>query len=334
MSTPQVTPIHLRDWHPTQLGPGTHHFRVDINQQADDIAIAWHACVVRGRADGPVFLVTAGVHGDEYEGMAGIRGFIADLDPATLRGTVIAIPVIHEAAYEAASRNSPIDDMNLARTFPGRADGTPTERIAHALRHHLLPLAGFYCDLHAGGTHYEIVPLTGYQLGPEDIRRTQYGACVAFDLPVIWGTPYHPGRSLSAAREAGVPAMYVEYLGGARCTPEDAQHCRQALRRVAGFLDVVDADYPRAFTGTCVEDPSEGAGHLQVQGVAGAKGYFEPECALWDRVRAGQTVGKVLDPLGHVLDTLCAEQNGRIVFMRRTRHVHEGDSCFCVIAAE
>lgn len=322
--------VTSNEWHLPELTPGRHRFRVNL-AGAERGAPCWSAEVVRGAADGPVLLVTAGVHGDEYEGMAGIRAFLRDLDPAELVGTIVAIPVVNEPAYQAASRTTPDDGLNLARTFPGKSDGTTTERIAYALRHHVLPQCTFFCDLHAGGMHYDVVLLSGYQLGTPEFNQIQYGACVAFDLPVIWATSYLPGRSLSAAREAGVPAMYVEYGGGGDCPEDSVEHCRVALRRVAGFLEMLDQPYPKQFGGTFVEDDGDESGHLQIQGIARASGFFSSKVRVWERVQAGQLVAEILDPFGGVLDTLEAQVDGRIVFLRRTCYVAEEESCFAVM---
>ncbi len=89
--------------------------------------------VVRGRASGPPAAVTAGVHGDEYEGVAAVGDLTNALDPVTLRGTLILVPVANPTAFAAGTRTNPEDGANLARSFPGDPDGTPTERLAAKL---------------------------------------------------------------------------------------------------------------------------------------------------------------------------------------------------------
>lgn len=320
------TDIH--GWRPAGLPAGRHVLRVRLGT-AD--GLGWFVLVARGRRDGPVLLVTAGVHGDEYEGMEGLRRFFATLDPNELRGTVVAIPVVHEAAYEARQRVSPLDGMDLARAFPGRADGSPTQRIAWALRHELLPQCDFYCDLHSGGLHYRIAPLAGYQLGPAQWNRRQREACVAFGMPRIWGTAPLPGRTLSAAREAAVPAIYVEFEGGGLCRPQDVQHCCEGLRRLCAWLGMLEVEYPTQHDGLCVEDDRPDSGHLQSQGLAECDGFFRPRLGLWDRVREGDFVGEIVDPPGDVLQRLEAACTGWIVFLRTTPCVKQGECCFAVM---
>ena len=109
-----------------------------------------------GPTTGPTLVVTAGVHGDEYEGIETIARLYQQLEPTALRGTLVMLPVCNLPAYESAQRSSQIDGLNLARTFPGDANGTITQRIAAWIRAHLLAHADFYIDLHSGGVAYDI----------------------------------------------------------------------------------------------------------------------------------------------------------------------------------
>ena len=105
-------------------------FQVDVDLSDPVCLDVFYA---RGRNLQPLALVTAGVHGDEYEGPDAVAAFVRDLDPGLLSGSVIAIPVANPMAFAAAQRLSAADGKNLARSFPGRSDGSPTERLAHAL---------------------------------------------------------------------------------------------------------------------------------------------------------------------------------------------------------
>lgn len=328
-----IASINAESWQPASCRPGCHPFRIDCGKTGQS-AVAWSAWVVQGSAAGPVFLVTAGVHGDEYEGMEGIRRFVEQLDPASLRGTVIGIPLVNERAFEAMQRTHPGDQLDLARAFPGKFDGRPTERLAWALRHCVLPQCDFYCDIHAAGIHYEIAPLTGYQLGEDSFNERQYRACAAFGLPIIWATGYLPGRSLSAAREAGVPAIYAEYAGGGDCRAADVAHCAEALQRVAAALGMLEPAPQLPFEGALVQDDSDQAGHLQAQGRAPASGFFRPRVKILDRVRRGDLLAEIADPLGRTLARIEAEQDGRVVMLRKTRYLRQGESGVSIIAMQ
>ncbi|MHA1153185.1 MAG: N-alpha-acetyl diaminobutyric acid deacetylase DoeB, partial [Alphaproteobacteria bacterium] len=91
--------------------------------------------------EGPTALLTGANHGDEYEGPVALLDLARNLDPGELRGRVIVVPMMNYPAFRAGRRTSPIDQGNLNRAFPGRPDGTVTEKIADYFQRRLLPLA-------------------------------------------------------------------------------------------------------------------------------------------------------------------------------------------------
>ncbi|MCA9131580.1 MAG: succinylglutamate desuccinylase/aspartoacylase family protein, partial [Planctomycetales bacterium] len=105
--------------------------------------------VLRGQRPGPKCLITAGVHGDEFEGILATLRLLQVLDTTHLSGTVTLVPVVNELALEAHARCGP-DGLDLARSCPGKRDGAPTEQVAAALSE-LIQAADYYIDLHSGG---------------------------------------------------------------------------------------------------------------------------------------------------------------------------------------
>src|SRR5688500_311573 len=118
--------------------------------------------VITGHNPGPHLLITGGVHGDELEPMAAIRRLMREIRPDELSGHVTLVPVVNEPAFRRGHRTAE-DGLDLARTCPGKADGSVTERIAFALSE-LIRTANYYIDLHTGGTRLTVLPLTGYTL--------------------------------------------------------------------------------------------------------------------------------------------------------------------------
>jgi predicted deacylase len=162
---------------------------------------------VTGRADGPTLLVIAGVHGDEYEGVEAIPLIFQSVRPEALRGRLLMVPVCNAPAYESATRSSPLDGLNLARVFPGDANGSITQRIAHWVTEKLMRGADLLIDLHSGGVTYDIPTLAGYHRSEDDLGRRSLAAARAFGAPILWGhpPPVPPGRSISAAVDLGTP---------------------------------------------------------------------------------------------------------------------------------
>ena len=174
--------------------------------------------------EGPTMLVTAGVHGDEYEGHVIARRLLADLRPEDVRGRVIVMPAVNLPAVRAASRVSPLDGANMNRAFPGGPAG-PTALIADFIERVLLPEADFAVDLHSGGTQSIYSPCGYvYAFGDPAFRRTKLAAAHAFGAPlttVVAATS--SGGSLSAACERhGVVMVATELGGGAGLDRESA----------------------------------------------------------------------------------------------------------------
>ena len=106
---------------------------------------------------GPTVLVSAGTHGDEYEGQIAARRLLAEVEPAQVSGRVIVVPTISIEAAKAHSRFWP-SGANFNRSFPGRLDGPPDEVLAHFFTTVLFPLVDMIVELHSGGSGSWIVP--------------------------------------------------------------------------------------------------------------------------------------------------------------------------------
>jgi predicted deacylase len=287
---------------------------------------------IDGPAAGPHVLITGGIHGDEFEPMAAVRGLGQVLPGMLLRGRVTLIPVANEAGFLRGARTAE-DGLDMARTFPGWPDGNVTERAAHAVAE-VIRKADYYLDLHTGGAALTLLPLAGYMLHPDvAVLAAQRRMARAFNLPVIWGTDWRlEGRSLSTARDAGVPAIYVEYLGGAACRAEGVSAMVEGCLNVLGNLAMIDRERPAPAVEYFVEDDRAESGHLQIHHPAPMTGFFEPAVALGQRVNAGDCLGHVSDVLGDNVISIPADQSGIVLGLRIFPRVLKGDALAVVLA--
>lgn len=290
---------------------------------------------IAGERPGPHLLITGGVHGDEFEPMAAVRQLAREVRPEELRGKVTLVPVVNEPAFRLGQRCAE-DGLDLARTCPGSADGSVTERIAFALSA-LIRSADFYIDLHTGGTRLMVLPLTGYVLHPNQAMLEQQRRMArAFGLPLIWGTdPTLPGRSLSVARDANIPAIYAEYLGGGRLDPAGVAAYVNGCWNVMAEFGMLEAegvghgghgDEP-----LLVEDDRPGAGHMQVNHPAPCEGFFEPAVQLGQQVQAGDVLGTICEPLGKHVEAICSRYTGIVIVLHTFPRVEAGVSVAVVM---
>ena len=275
----------------------------------------------RGDTNGPHLLITGGVHGDEFEPFIAIRRLIAFFDDHTqladsLKARVTLIPIVNEAAFLRGHRMAD-DNLDLARVCPGRSDGSITERTAHALSREIHS-ADYYIDLHTGGTEFSVLPLAGYGLHPDpNILDTQRQMAKAFNLPTVWGTCGKlDGRSLSVARDAGVPAIYCEYLGAASCSADGVEAYFDGCLNVLSELGLLDRPQPESQVERIIEDPRPSSGHMQICNPAPMDGFFEPAVCLGDAIQKGDSIGDVVSPLGDDRRTIRSEQTGTVFVLR------------------
>lgn len=287
-------------------------------------------------ADAPRLLITGGVHGDEFEPIAAICRLIElferrDPEVASLRGRLTLVPIVNEAAYLRGTRTAD-DGLDLARVCPGDPSGTVTERTAAELSD-LIRAADYYIDLHSGGAANSVYPLAGYTLHADpEILAAQRRMARAFNLPVVWGTsPGLNGRSLSVARDAGVPAIYCEYLGSGRCDPDGVADFVAGCLNVMTELGMLDRPRPESRIRLTVEDARPDSGHLQICNPSPITGFIEPAVALGDEIRAGEPLGDVVNPLTGERRTIVSQQRGVVIVLRTFPRVLKGESLGVVL---
>jgi predicted deacylase len=174
------------------------------------------AVIANGR--GPSVLVTAGVHGDEYEGLVITRRLIAQLSVAEVTGRLVVMPGVNWPAVRARRRVSPIDRRNMNRAFPGDTASGPTAIIADFIERRLLPGMQYAIDLHSGGTQSVCTPC-GYVYGTGEpaLRDRKLAAVHAFGAPrtAVVTTTSSTGSLSAACERHGVVMVAAELGGGA-----------------------------------------------------------------------------------------------------------------------
>ena len=122
---------------------------------------------IKANKPGPHLLITAGVHGDEYEPLEACRRIYQKVKQMhdKLSGYLTIIPVVNQSSFELGSRMGS-DDLDLARVCPGNEEGSETEQIAYA-ESKLIRTADYYIDMHTGGRLHNIYPFAGYMLHPD-----------------------------------------------------------------------------------------------------------------------------------------------------------------------
>ncbi|MEZ4863060.1 MAG: succinylglutamate desuccinylase/aspartoacylase family protein [Caldilineaceae bacterium] len=270
----------------------------------------------RGVHDGPAVVVTGAVHGDEYEGPAAIHKFFREVDTTQMHGLIIGLPVVNLSAWQARSRISPLDGVDLNQTFPGKsvaANGKPSEGLAYALFHTFVHGCDVLVDLHSGGIKLQHLPMIGWYAGDALAERLARG----FGAPLHpWLMPNRAGVLSCEAHRAGKVAIGAEWGGGAGLDHAGVVAYTEGIRRLlttlatpASQLFALDARQPIAGTYQLVE-----------QG-----GLFVAAVTLGNRVAVGDSLGILYNLLGEPVATICAERSGLVAALAHNVLLAAGD---------
>ena len=115
--------------------------------------------VVHGAKPGPVLALVSGAHGTEYASIVAVSKLIQKLDPAEISGTVILVPLVNVASFEQKVPHvNPVDGKSMNRSYPGKADGTQTERASFLITREVVDKCDYLIDLHGGDLDEDLRP--------------------------------------------------------------------------------------------------------------------------------------------------------------------------------
>lgn len=271
--------------------------------------------LVRGEQLHPLALFTAGVHGDEYEGPDAVAALSRVLRREDLNGSVIAIPVVNPMAFAAAQRLTPIDDKNLARSFPGRPGGSPTERLAHAVFEAFVQPATHLVDLHSGGVEYRFTPVAGYY-GPASGGNPSYLSARRFGLDHLWRLPETAGVLSCEAWKAGKVSIGCEYLGAGQLSEEGSTAYVRGMLSCLAHWDILRGRDPLPETGDAFENDWQ---------MAEADGVFHARREIGTTVREGDIVAVTTDLRGTPVQEFVAKTDGVVLGLRSKAWLRKGD---------
>ena len=244
---------------------------------------------------GPQVLLTAGNHGDEYEGQVVLTRLIQKMQPEQIRGGLIIIPALNQPAVLAAARVSPLDAGNLNRVFPGDPEGGPTWKIADYVEQHLLPRVEVVADFHGGGASLDYRPHASTHFGPDassEHKRLSLDLVSKLGVPhvMIFENHTDKGGLPDAAIRQGVISLGGEYGGTGSVSRSGVKLVQQAVDRLLAALGIKGA----------LPDDLETPQVLHIFGpdayaYAPEPGLFDPATAMGlerHREDFGQTLGR------------------------------------------
>jgi uncharacterized protein len=257
--------------------------------------------VVNGRHEGPRVFVTAAVHGDELNGIAVCRELLDHIDPATLRGTLVVVPIVNVLGVQFGSRYLP-DRRDLNRCFPGSHSGSMAARIARLLLDEVIVGSDVGIDLHTAANHRTNVPQI--RVSASDARARTLA--IGFGAPFVLDAPMRPGSLREAATERGVSVLTFEGGQPLRFDDDAIDVGRRGVLRVLHRLDMIDRS----------PDPSDPAPmvlHASRWLRAARGGILQLHVSAGDRVQPGDPLWTTVSPLGAERASVEAEEPGYVI---------------------
>ncbi len=310
---------------------GVHHGFLRLPYSRDDSA--WGSIMIPitviKNGDGPTALLTGGNHGDEYEGPIALQELAVTLSADDISGRVIIVPAFNYPAFRAGTRTSPIDKGNMNRAFPGRPDGTPTEKIADYFQRILVPLADVAVDFHSGGRTLDFVPFAAAHI--QENKANEAACMAAMDA---FNAPYSvqlleidsAGMYDTAIEEMGKVLVSTELGGGGSSTAKTNAIAKKGLRNVLIHFGILQ--------GEMQIDPTE---KLDMPDgdcftFSETDGLHEPLIDLGDPVEKGDVVARVwpVDRTGIAPIEYKARRSGVLISLHFPGLIKSGD-CVAVV---
>jgi predicted deacylase len=269
--------------------------------------------VARGVSAGPALCLTAGIHGDELNGVEVARRTFAQTDAKQLSGTLIVLPAINAEGVRSGNRYL-TDRRDLNRAFPGRESGSIASLIAHALTTQILTVCDYLVDLHTASDQRGNLPQIRADLGNEAVREL----AMHFGKGLVIDGAGPDGSWRREAVKAGVPAIIYEAGEPLRFQEREIEDGMEGVFSVMAYLKMIDAPQQT------VRPERVFIRSTWVRAATGQDGFFFPDVAMGDLVKTGDVLGRVVDPLTDQVHQIVASVAGEVIGMAVSRPVLSG----------
>lgn len=275
---------------------------------------------LRGREPGPTVLVLSGIHGGEYPGPLASIALGRELDPATLRGALLILPLVNLPSFWARSAFvTPGDGLNLNRSFPGKPEGTISEVLAYRLMAEAVAPADAVIDLHSGDIFEALADHTGhFQSADATVAARNAAMVAAFGLPYSgsYPAPATSGSLVGNTAMRGKAVIIVEVGGNGLVTPAQVTTVHEGVHESLRALGMLPGP-PR------ITAPTPVVGAAQV--VAPATGLWVSVVTVEQEVAAGERLGTLTDLLGERIAEVTAPCAGMVLYHMTALAVREGE---------
>ncbi len=277
--------------------------------------------VIRAKEDGPVVLLSGGLHGDEINGIEIVRRLIAGNHLSLNSGTIIAIPLMNVYGFIQNVRGVP-DGKDINRSFPGTKNGSLAKLVAYTIVNEVIPIIDYGIDFHTGGASRANYP----QIRCVFDQKDDLELAKVFSPPVILHSGLIDKSFRKAASKSGKQIIVYETGESMRLDEEGIHIAISGTQRFLHHMGMRDSS-PAPLTETTIYRKSSWVR-------AKYAGLFNPKVKLGDTIRPRQIVGKITDPYGNESFKITNRIEGRVIGLNYSPVVHKGDAVMHIATSE
>jgi predicted deacylase len=280
-----------------------------------DAATRIPVVVIRGAHPGPVLAIVSGAHGTEYASIIAVERLITQLDPADVSGTVILVPLVNSASFlQKVPHVNPVDNKSMNRFYPGKMDGTQTDRVSYIITKQIVERCDYLIDLHGGDLDENLRPYSYWTIsGNDKVDRISKEMALAFGLDhIIIQTdfPRDPAASRYLSNTAltrGKPAAIAEAGYSGTVEPGDVNALAWGCQNIMRYLKMLPGNAPLVQNPVWIEKVETVTSDLE--------GIFYPVVNRGNYVVAGTEIGYVTDYFGNTIRELRSPVAGVVLYV-------------------
>lgn len=282
--------------------------------------------VIHGDKPGPVLTLASGSHGTEYASILAVEQLIGELDPKQITGTVILLPLINTASFEQKVPHiNPVDGKSMNRFYPGKQDGTQTERASWVITRDVVNKSDYLIDFHGGDLDENLRPYAYWSpIGNAKQDAASRGMVEAFGLDTIILVKERPTDPNAAkyldnnSSLRGKPSIAVEAGYAGTTDPADIALLTTGTLNLMRYLKMLPGNATR------IEHP---VWISKIDTIAGSEtGIFYPLVKRGSFVAAGAKIGYVTDYFGNVVEENHAPAAGVVLYICAVPSMKKGNT--------
>lgn len=295
---------------------------------ADNAEVKIPLMVARGKEDGPVLWVNAGVHGEEVSGIFAIHKLFEDIHTSKLKGTIVASPGCNPLAIRGSNKFTVEDQLDMDMQFPGRKDGWLSEQMAYHFFNEVKEHADYFIDLHALG---------GVDAAPYTIHKSVTGVDkkinqISRDMALLMGIEFNCYVDLTTAKDElpgsvlgaldiqcvinNIPAIMLELGAGNRILWDNVDLAVEGIKNVLCYFNMTEGEAEHFKGQKIVTRRSFPCSHRG--------GLVVSDCKPGQRVARGECIARILDFYGNELERMTAEEDLYLIGILENPVVHSG----------